>query len=219
MNSLNGLLNMDMGYPGIEIKFELSVMHEYISQLEVGIKAVCVSYLEAEIKKYEYAEYYEYQHIYDIAEIEIPRLIRLPLVISIYTLFENSITQLLSYAQNKELKGLSLKDINGNSPASTYNKYMRLVLGFDFQISNTTMEELSKINKVRNCIAHTNGNLAAMPDDKVKDLRALKKDGLEIDSTSLQIDVSYEFIKNSMESVENTVRELMDFMERRYGFK
>ena len=219
MNSLNGLLNIDMGYPGIEIKVELIVMQEYLSQLEVGIKAVCESYLEAEIKKYEYAEYYEYQHIYDMAEIEIPRLIRLPLVISIYTLFENSITQLLSYAQSKELKGLSLKDINGKSPISTFNKYMMHVLEYNFQISNTASTELSYINKVRNCIAHANGNLTAMPDDKVKVLKALKIDGLEINSNSQQIDVSYKFLKNSMGCVEKTVRELMDFMENRYDFK
>lgn len=219
MISLNGLLNLDMKYPGIEIKVELIVMQKYLSQMEIGIKAVCDAYLEEETKKYKDAEYYEYQDIYSIAEEEIPRLIRLPLVVSIYTLFENSITRLLSYAQSKESKELSLKDINGKSPASIFNKYMRHVLGFDFQISNTSMEELSKINKVRNCIAHANGNLSAMPDDKAKELRALKIAGLRIDSTSLQIDASYEFIKNSMESVEKTVRELMEFMENRYGFK
>lgn len=219
MISLNGVLNMDMGYPGIEIKVEFILMQEYLSQLEVGIKAVCDAYLETEAKKYKDAEYYEYQHIYTVAEEGIPRLIRLPLVVSIYTLFENSVTQLLSYAQSKESKELSLKDINGKSPTSKFNKYMKHVLEFDFKISNIAMDELSKINKVRNCIAHTNGDLSAMSDDKAKDIRALKVSGLMIDSTSPQLDVSYEFLENSMGCVENTVRELMDFMENRYGFK
>jgi hypothetical protein len=219
MTSLTGLFNMDMSYPGIEIKVELIVMGEYLGQLEVGIKSICDAYLDAEIKKYEGAEYYEYQHIYTIAEEEIPRLIRLPLVVSIYTLFENSITQLLSYAQSKEAKGLSLKDINGRSPASTFNKYMEHVLGFDFKISNRSMDELSKINKIRNCIAHANGNLSAMSEDNAKAIRALKVTGLMIESSSPQLDVSYEFLKNSLTYVENAVRELMDFMENRYGFK
>lgn len=218
MVSIKGLFNMDMDYPGIEIKVELIVMQEYLSQLEVGIKAVCDAYLETEIKKYEVAEYYEYQHIYSIAEEEIPRLIRLPLVVSIYTLLENSFTQLLSYAQAKESKGLSLRDINGRSPTATFNKYMKHVLGFDFQISDTAMYELSKINKIRNCIAHANGNLSAMADDKAKDILALKIAGLMVNSTSHQLDVSYEFLKNSIDCVEGTVRELMDFMETRYNF-
>ena len=208
-----------MRYPGIEIKVELILMQEYLSQLDVGIKAVCDAYLEAEIKKLKDAEYYEYQHIYSVAEEEIPRLIRLPIVVSIYTLFENSITQLLSYAQIKESKGLGLKDISGQSPTATFNKYMKHVLEFDFQISNITMQEMSKINKVRNCIAHANGNLSAMSDDKAKDIRELKITGLRIDSTSRQIDTSYEFIENSMAIVEKTVCELMEFMENRYGFK
>jgi hypothetical protein len=219
MTALNSLLDMDLSYPGIEIKVELIVMREYLGQLEVGIKSICDAYLDAEIKKYEGVEYYEYQHIYIIAEEEIPRLIRLPLVVSIYTLFENSMTQLLSYAQSKEAKGLSLKDINGRSPASTFNKYMEHVLGFDFKISNRSMDELSKINKIRNCIAHANGNLSAMSEGNAKAIRALKVTGLIIESSSLQLDVSYEFLKNSLVYVENVVRELMDFMENRYGFK
>lgn len=208
-----------MGYPGIEIKVELIVLREYLSQLEVGIKAVCDAYLETAIKKYEGAEYYEYQHIYSIAEEEIPRLIRLPLVVSIYTLFENSITQLLSYAQSKESKGLSLKDINGRSPAATFNKYMKHVLGFNFQLSNATMDELGKINKIRNCIAHANGNLSAMADEKARGIRELSIAGLFVAPTSLQLDVSYEFLWNSMDCVENAVRELMNFMETRYGWQ
>lgn len=219
MTSLNGFLNMDISYPGVEIKVELIVMREYLGQLEFGIKSICDAYLDAEIKKHDGSEYYEYQHIYTIAEEEIPRLIRLPLVVSIYTLFENSITQLLSYAQSKEAKGLSLKDINGRSPASTYNKYMEHVLGFDFKISNWSMDELSKINKIRNCIAHTNGNLSAMSEDSAKAIMALKITGLLIESSSSQLDVSYEFLKNSLATVDNVASELMDFMENRYGFK
>lgn len=219
MASLNGFLNMDLSYPGIEIKVEFLVMREYLGQLEIGIKSICDAYLDTEIRKYEGAEYYEYQHIYTIAEEDIPKLIRLPLVVSIYTLFENSITQLLSYAQSKEAKGLSLKDINGRSLASTFNKYMEHVLGFDFKISDSAMNELSKINKIRNCIAHANGNLSAMSDDAAKAIRALKIEGLIIESTSPQLDVSYVFLKNSLAYVENAVHELMDFMENRYGLK
>ncbi len=52
MASLEGLLNTDFSYPGIEIKIELLVMQEYLKQIEVGINAVCNSYLENEIIKY-----------------------------------------------------------------------------------------------------------------------------------------------------------------------
>jgi len=81
------------------------------------------------------------------------------------------------------------------------------------------MDELSKINKIRNCIAHANGNLSAMSEDNAKAIRALKITGLMIESSSPQLDVSYEFLKNSLAYVENAVCELMDFMENRYGFK
>jgi hypothetical protein len=218
MASLEGLLNTDFMYPGIEIKVELILMQEYLNQMEVGVKAICDAYLERETKKYANAEYYEYQHIYSIAEEEIPRLIRLPLMVSIYTIYENSITQLLSYAQTKENAGLTLKDINGKSLSSTFNKYMKHVLGFDFQISSKAMQQINTINKIRNCIAHANGNLSSLSKEKISELRVLEDSRIGVEITSMQIDISYSLIKSSMTTVENIVRELMNFMENRYGF-
>ena len=124
MVSLHEILKMDMDYPGIEIKVELIVLQEYLDQMEAGISAVCDRYIEAELKKYEGRNYEEYQHVYVIAEDEMPRMIRLPFVVTIFTLFENSVSLLLSYAQRKEDKGLSLKDINTKSLMSGFNKYL-----------------------------------------------------------------------------------------------
>lgn len=218
MVSLKGLLNTDCSYPGIEIKVELIVMQEYLKQIEVAINAVCSSYLENEIIKYAESEYYEYQHIYSIAEEEIPRIIKLPLVVSIYTIFENSITQLLSYAQRKEQKGLSLKDINDRLLTAKFNKYMKHVLEFDFQIPEQSIKDIGALSKVRNCIAHANGNLPAMSKEKVDELKRLKHSGVGIELTSTHIDVSYDFLNKYMASVEKIVRELMDYLETRYGF-
>ncbi|MHA6493146.1 hypothetical protein ACX0MV_07855 [Pseudomonas borbori] len=218
MASLEGLFNTDFSYPGIEIKVELLVMQEYLKQIEVGINAVCTSYLDNEIIKYAESEYYEYQHIYSIAEGEIPRAIKLPLVVSIYTIFENSITQLLSYAQGKEQKGLSIKDINDRFLTAKFNKYMKHVLEFDFQISEHSIKDINALSKVRNCIAHANGNLPAMSKDKIDELKKLERSGAGIELTSLRIDVSYDFLNKYMASVEKIVKELMDYLETRYDF-
>ena len=219
MASLEGILNTDLNYPGIEIKVELIVMREYLTQMEAGIRAVCDGYIKEEEKNHSGAEYYEYQHIYQIAEDEIPRIIRMPFLITIYTLFENSITQLLNYAQEKENKALGLRDINGKTLSSKFSKYMVHVVNYDFQFNNAILERISIINKVRNCIAHANGNIDALSNDKIKALREIGKKNIGIYTSSNQLDISNEFLQESMCVVAEAIEGLMLFMESRYGFK
>jgi len=219
MASLLNFLKADLDYPGVEINIEFAVLQDYLNHLETGIKAVCDSYVKTEESKFNNAEYIEYQHIYTVAENHIPRIIQMPFVITIYTLFESSVNELLSFAQCKEEKILGLKDINGKSLISKYNKYMAHVLNFQFQFNNQIMEEISNINKVRNCIVHANGNLNSLNQDKIKEIKCIegKKIGIVIDT--YQLDIAYEFLNNSMKTVSGAVENLMEFMETRYGFR
>lgn len=213
-----GILNMDFRYPGIEIKVELIVLQAYLSQIENGVKSVCESYISAEMKKYSDSDFHEYQHVYQIAEDEMPRIIRIPFIVTIYAIFENSVARLLDYAKMKEEKELSLKDINGKSPISTQNKYMKHVLGYEYQFSNKIMRDIGQINTVRNYIAHCNGNIGSLSEDKIKKLKSIsgKVVGLSIEPDV--IDISYQYLESSMHTIESSLRELMSYMESRYGF-
>lgn len=209
---------MDFRYPGIEIKVELIVLQAYLSQIENGVKSVCDSYISAEMKKYSDSDYHEYQHVYQIAEDEMPRIIRIPFIVTIYAIFENSVARLLDYAKMKEEKELSLKDINGKSPISTQNKYMKHILDYEYQFSDKIMRDIGQINTVRNYIAHCNGNIGSLSEDKIKKLKSIssKVVGLSIESDA--IDISYQYLESSMNTIESSLRELMSYMESRYGF-
>lgn len=218
MVSLKGILNMDFRYPGVGIKVELIVLQAYLSQMESGIKSVCDSYITEEMKTFQDAEYHEYQHIYQIAEVEMPRIIRTPFMVTIYAVFENSVAQLLNYARIKEEKELSLKDINGKSTISTQNKYMKHVLGYEYQFSSKIMEEIGQINTVRNYIAHCNGNIGSLSDDKINKLISISEKVVGLSIKSDVIDTSYQYLESCMHTIESTLRELMNYMESRYGF-
>ena len=212
------IFKVDMGYPGIEIKVELIVLSEYLSQMETGIKATCDSYLKAEEAKITDEEFHEYKHIYDIAEDEIPRIIRLPIIVSIYTLYENSVIKLLNFAQEKEGKHLNLKDINGKSITSKFNKYMAHVLNYDFEFDNECMQNISIINKIRNNIAHTNGNMDSISKDKVNEIKLVEKMKTGVTISGNQLDVSYDFINFSMLSSSTAINKLMAYMETKYDY-
>ncbi|GGN37559.1 MULTISPECIES: hypothetical protein [Marinomonas] len=217
MVSLKGIFPMDLRYPGTEIKVELIVLRAYLSQMEKGVNSVCENYIMEEEKTFKDAEYYEYQHVYTIAEDELPRIIRMPFVVSIYALFENSVERLLDYAKIKENKELSLKDINGRSPLSKQNKYMKHVLGYDYQFSSTIMNKINNISKVRNYVAHANGNISNISKEKIKDLEKIADEvvGLTVDPKF--IDISYDYLIHSMETIESSLKDLMNYMESKYG--
>lgn len=220
MVSLLNFFNTDLNYPGIEINVEFAVMKDYLSHLESGIKAVCDSYVKTEESKFNNTEYLEHQYIYTVAEDYMPRIIRMPFVVTIYTLFENSVNQLLNYAQDKEAKSIGFtKDCDGNSLASKYNKYLADVLDFDFQFNNQVVKAISDINAVRNCIAHANGNLDSMSQKRIKMIKNIEKQKIGISTDTYHLDVTYEFLNNSMLTVFGAVENLMEFMETRYGYR
>lgn len=170
------------------------------------------------MKNFKDAEYYEYKHLYQISEDEMPRIIRIPFLVTIYSMFEFSVSRLLEYAKIREEKELFLKEINGKSLISTHNKYMKYILGYDYQFSNKIMEDIRQINVVRNYVAHCNGYIGSLSSDKIKNLKDIseKVSGIYIEAGV--IDISYQYLKDSMHIVESSLTDLMKYMESRYGF-
>ncbi len=150
---------IDFSFPGIEIKVESLVLKEYISQIENGVNSICKEYIDTELNKFQGEHFSEYMHIYSIAEDELPRIIRNPIVLSIYALFESSINRLIKYCQDKENKSLQLKEMKSKSLASRANKYIEQVLLYDYKFTASDIQALSSLTAVRNCIAHANGDI------------------------------------------------------------
>ncbi|CAA0079557.1 Uncharacterised protein [BD1-7 clade bacterium] len=214
-------INLDLSSPSIQIRVELIVLREYLSQMEAGIKAVCESYVKIEEKKHfnSSAESHEYSYIYDLAEDHIPRIIRIPYLVSIYTIYENSVTQLLKYAQKKERAPLALKDINANSLSSKFNKYMAHILGYEFKFDAKTIQALSEITKLRNCIAHANGNLLSLPNGKTDEIIDIANRRSGIIVNAQQLDIKYEYLIEAMDIVSTALNGLMDYMDSKYQVK
>jgi len=211
------IINFEAGYPGINIKVELIVIREYLKQLDDGIKKICDTYESEELSKFEGAESHEYQHVFKISEDKLPRLIRLPFIITIYSLYENSVTQLLKYAQRKENKKLKLSDFKGRTLTAQFNKYLKYILEYEIEFSEKFRHEISNINKVRNCIAHANGNLDALDDQKRQEIDELAAEDIGISTDVFQLDVSSKYLLFSFELIVGELEALMDFIERKYN--
>jgi hypothetical protein len=207
---------IDFSFPGIEIKVESLVLKEYITMVESGVNSICKEYMDAELGKYKGEHYSEYQHIYAIAEDELPRIIRNPIVLSIYALFESSINRLCKYCQDKEKKSLSLKDMKGKSLPSRANKYFEQVLLYDYNFTASDIEAISSIVAVRNCIAHTNSDINQLDQRRKNNINMIinKQEGLS--AFNNQLCVSDQYLQSVFGLVDNLLRKLMGFIENKY---
>ncbi|WP_250464151.1 hypothetical protein [Microbulbifer litoralis] len=211
--------NVDFNYPGIDVKVELSILKDYLAHLESGVHEIGEQYILNERGKYLGCEYHEYSHVYDIAEEEFPRLIKLPFLVTIHTAFESSVVRLLNYAKTREGAGLSLRDLDSRkTKVKKFNKYLRHILNYDFHFNTQFEQEFSDLSKVRNCVAHANGVFEALSKEHQDGIERLIDRNIGVSITSGGIDVSYDLLKKSMESVSVAVEKLMKFMESRYGF-
>ncbi len=207
---------MDINYPGIGIKPEITIVREYLALVEKNAERMSKAYIKKEEQKNKQFPSEEYQYIYLIGEEEIPRIIRNPAFVSIYSLLESSIYQLLNYAQGKENKNLKFKDIGRGSLLVRANKYMENVLNYEFTYSAKQLGELADIYKVRNFIVHSNAVLDTMSQDLDKTLTKLNEKGFFTSTYIGQACVSNTFLMESFEFVETALKPLMAYMEKKY---
>ncbi|AZE61385.1 MULTISPECIES: hypothetical protein [Pseudomonas fluorescens group] len=214
-------LNFDASYPGIDIKYEMSLMKEYLNHMEAGIESVKDKYLAREETIHASAEYFEYSHIYVVAEYGLARFVRQPFVVSIYSLYESSFNRLMDYAQKKEERKLSHRDIanSSNSYASKINKYVEHVLNFKYQLTSSEMGRLKILAEIRNLIAHGNGSILSLPKEKLDKLKTLedRRIGVAVEFNELRIE--HAFLVENFELVASVLKRFMDHIEQRYDQK
>lgn len=208
----------DPKYPGYLLRAELNATRLYLAGLEESVRFACGRCLNLNQEKcdseMENATWWETTLVDDVS-----RMIKMSLVTSIYALFENSVSQLLSYGQKRESKILSHNEVLGKSPLDRWNKYMCCVLGYDFQFRKKSEVEISVINRLRQYAAHRNGDISDLDDDKKQKLRNFfqKSNGVAI--SFYCIDVSYLFLRESLDVIDEEMSGLMLYMELKYGLE
>lgn len=217
MKSLTEMLHYDWDYPGIAVRPEIDILYDYLVIVESSIEEISQKYIEAEKAKSGGSEFEGYSHIYLIAEEEIPRIIRNPIFVSLHTLLESAMYRLLDYARCKEGRHASFRNIRiREALLAKANRYMESELGYTFRFSNTQIDEVSHIAKIRNFIVHENAHLDSMTNAVDAALMRCDEDG-HITSTNLgQMCVSGDYLVAVHNSVRAVLEDLMQYMEKKY---
>ena len=98
----------------------------------------------------------------------LPRVLRIPFLVTLFTVYEAAVTEIASLVQEKKGIRISIDDLKGGL-LNRAQKYYGSVLEFQLSQGTQHWQRISLLFDLRNSIAHTNGRL-----DLVKSQRKRK---------------------------------------------
>jgi len=203
-------------YLGI-IKGRINEFRDYVLEVESkfqgdlkNIEAKCNKEIKKiasdEDKKQEITEFYG-EDFYIIESIFL-HTFRYSALVSIYSLIETSMSTLCRHLERREYLTLKLSDLKGKG-VERARLYLTKVCHITFPDSSHEWSEIQKLNKVRNCIVHANGNIERVrSSDK---LRSIIKDtkGLKIERKRILI-IEKVYLDNAITWAENFLQKLYE---------
>ncbi|MFA6314331.1 MAG: hypothetical protein WC681_22855 [Sterolibacterium sp.] len=199
--SIDQLLNIDLGFPGISFGYESWALESYLAVLDEQISHAQAQYrlrAERELEKVkDNLDHDEYgaklTEIDEIADNQIPRFFRIGALIPIWGLFESFVTDFAVYVGRRGGVGIGFRDVRANNFRSQIEKYFEGVLRIQLPWSVQERERLGQLQELRNFIAHRNGRLMDLPPEKEKEIRTLvaKIPGVVIESSTVAVSSAY----------------------------
>ncbi|MFZ1291292.1 MAG: hypothetical protein WAR79_14440 [Melioribacteraceae bacterium] len=182
----------------LEVDFQLDSFREYIKLTEKTVENDIKEKIKAYDRFLKEASDAEIEYLHDFEEHEIKihtrKLYYHSLFISLYSFLERKMYQLCRLAE--EHQTLKIKDISGDG-IFKYYKYFKKVLGINLDGLNAEWTEITKYNKLRNRLVHSQTNTIENGDNNKELIRTLqsinnlvvidKGDSLEFEITDKEL--------------------------------
>lgn len=223
--SVEQLLNLDLGFPGVSFGYESWALDSYLNVLEDQIAHARAQYrlrAERELNRQKTElEHHEYgQRLFEIdeaADYQIPRFFRIGALVSVWGLFESFMTDYALYSGKREAIGLAFRDVRANNFRSQVEKYFEGVLRIKLPWSQQEREQLGQLQELRNLLAHRNGRLMDLPADREKEVKAFVARVRGVSEENNNVIVSPEYVAQAAALVYELVGRLGQTLAERYG--
>lgn len=146
---------------------------------------------------------------YVLGEEVLPRFYRGPFLITLWAVFESGITEVADYLA--EMKGISIKlrDIKGSNQRDQWTKFYTHVAEYPLQLKEVTWQRFEELRQVRNVLAHSNGRLDRLADDRRKKIEQWCAEGRGLRSYHDLLHISAEYVREAEMLVADTLVSLI----------
>ncbi len=215
-----------MSYPGISFGYHSWALGAYLDSLENFIGIAKEQYRtrakhELETKKAQFGSEEHYQQklreVDEAADEHIPRYARMAAIVPLWGIFELTVTDITNYVAQREKAKLKQKEIKAGDFIEQIQKYYDGVLGISLPWSQSELKEISLFYKVRNAIAHRNGEFGddtPQRKEEIKDvvskLNGVTMHGHQLEISSAYIEASSKLVFSMITSLNQMVSEHYD---------
>lgn len=209
-------IRIDFRY--IEIEYELWALGEFLKMVEPQIQFLCeqdpvLTFKELRDKGWDDDEAEVDMALQDIAERRryvIPRFVRGPFVVALWACFESGILQLAEGGREAIGAKIEMKDQKGGNTLQRTKRYVESVLGIPFDQDRSRYARISDLLRIRNSLAHANGQEHGMEPPKWRLLsEALRRQGTPPDEYRGLVVLSDAYLREAYDDVCGCLRDLV----------
>ena len=201
----------------LEVPFELDTLEEHLSMIEEQMDRSSESaklMVNDVIKEQNLtpcaAEWnLIWQWHFDHVDIVLPRILRYSFLVSLYAVYESTVTEVADLMRKRVGQKISLYDIRGSDFARRADKYYNHILQFQLSRDSQIWERVIVLSGLRNAIAHTNGRMDRLNKRARERIRKweTKLTGIECDTG--YVIVSEDFLKETFTLVKGDLEDLI----------
>ena len=139
----------------------------------------------------------------------LPRVFRCPFLVSLYAVYESSVTEIARMIQAAKEPSISLGDLRGNF-LDRSKKYFNYILKFNLCTDNNFWQRLKMLAELRNALVHANGRLEMLNSDSRKKIRNWEKQNIGIKNYNGYLVVSAGITREIFDLVHSSLEELVE---------
>ena len=155
---------------------------------------------------------FAYEVYDDYVEFQLPHILYNSFLVSLYAVYESSVTRIARLIQEKKEQKISLDDLKGDF-LDRAQKYYQHVLTFELSKNNQSWERLKILAGLRHAIVHANGHLDMIKVSKRKKIQKWIEKDVGIEAYYEDIIVNQSFVRETFNAVKEDLKDLV----RRYN--
>ena len=211
------ILNIDIRF--VDVSYELGALGRYLDMLEQQLNVLIKQEHEKaetriqEIKKnFDEVEWQIAHQVRDeLVENLIPRFFRSPFLVTLWATYESGIIEIANYLQKQKCLSLSIRDIKGKHFLNQAYKYFEHVLKFTLWNNSKAKERLEMLRVLRNTIAHSNGLIERIKNEKDKEkIKKWEENNLGVSTVYGNLIFTKDFLGETYQIVNDSLNNLIN---------
>ncbi len=211
------MVKINVDFRLLDVSLELDALEEYLKTMEKQIDYIARSkkiILDDDIRKQNLTpddpEWDFKQQDYDyIVKFLLPRFFRGPFLVSLYAVYEASVTEIARLIQKSQGHAISINDLRGNDFLDRAKKYYKHILDFDLCTDKSSWQQIKMLSEIRNAIAHTNGRIEMLRGPAKEKLLNWEKKRIGINTQLGYIVINRAFVQKTFSQVQLSLEDLV----------